>query len=88
MKRLIVVTISIILLIGCDDFNFNPKGRYIGNKVGSDYLILDTKSGDVRILMDDQIVKVPHEEELEQIKTFTSRKIPNIPIEIRAQFEN
>lgn len=86
MRNIISFTIAflvLILLSGCDDIGFGSNGRYSGDKDSSgNYLILDTKTGDVRTIQNGQLIKILEEEQISKIKWFQSQTIPGMSVEI------
>ena len=79
----VLIVASFACLCGCQDTRSGPSARYSGEKdKDGNFLVLDTKTGNVSMLNNEQLIKIPNENEVSQIKEYPSKKIPGMPIEI------
>jgi hypothetical protein len=75
--------ISLTFLVGCDDIGLGKTGRYSGEMdAAGNFLILDTKTGNVEVLKDEQLILIPKDKDLEQVKEYPAQNIPGMPVEI------
>lgn len=83
IKKLTIIILFFILMAGCDEIGFSSNGRYSGSKDAlGNYIILDTKTGNVKTIQNDQVINIPTEKEISVIKRYESKKFPGMPIEI------